>query len=175
MDAAREAVLRDAEYFDPVPAPGTPLPRSDPRGRVPVLPHVPLPLADPRGRPTTAIPSPAAAATDPNAEWWARNRIQLPTPSAPTPGVTMSVTPQQWQDIVAAGAQAPVTAQLTGSAEVHGETTLKVEVTTSSELLRIVDSMKTLPQRLMGSLNANGPGSLGKSSPDAAAPVTGGW
>jgi len=75
MDAAREAILADAQGTDPLRppvVPGTPLPRKDPRGRAPVPPHVPLPLADPRGRPIMAIPSPTAAAPDPNAEWWAR-------------------------------------------------------------------------------------------------------
>jgi hypothetical protein len=63
---------------------------------------------------------------------------------------------------------ATVQATLTGSADVHGE--LKVEVTAGSALLAIVQKAESLVAKLTGSLNANGPGSLGHSSPDAAAP-----
>jgi len=60
-----------------------------------------------------------------------------------------------------------VTATLTGSAEVSGEA--KLTVTASSELISIVDQAKQAIH-LAGQLNANGPGSNGRSSPDAAAP-----
>lgn len=66
----------------------------------------------------------------------------------------------------------PVTAELTGSAEVSGETTVKVEVEVkpSSELLNAIASAKNATAQMRGQLNANGPGSTGRSSPDAAAP-----
>jgi hypothetical protein len=64
---------------------------------------------------------------------------------------------------------ANVQATLTGSAEVSGEVTVKNEVTASSTLIAIVESVKSLSAKLQGTLNANGPGSLGHSSPDAAA------
>jgi hypothetical protein len=64
-------------------------------------------------------------------------------------------------------------AVLTGTADVKGEVTGKFEVTASSVLIQIVESIKTLSTKLQGSLNANGPGSLGHSSPDAAAPSRG--
>jgi hypothetical protein len=68
---------------------------------------------------------------------------------------------------------ATVQATLTGSAEVSGEVTGKFEVTAGSALIAIVESVKTLTTKLQGTLNANGPGSLGHSSPDAAAPAAG--
>jgi hypothetical protein len=61
--------------------------------------------------------------------------------------------------------------ELTGSAEVRGEATLKVEVGASSTLLQIIEQAKSVPLTLNGQLNANGPGSVGKSSPDASAPA----
>ncbi|MGY4472848.1 hypothetical protein [Bradyrhizobium sp. USDA 3364] len=64
-----------------------------------------------------------------------------------------------------------VTATLTGSAEVHGEAKLIVEA--GSELLSIVQEAKQAI-KLAGQLNTSGPGSTGKSSPDAAAPALGG-
>lgn len=61
--------------------------------------------------------------------------------------------------------------ELTGSAEVHGEATVRVLVEPSGELLRVVEGAKATA-KLAGTLNANGPGSTGKSSPDAgAAPI----
>jgi len=68
------------------------------------------------------------------------------------------------------GGHIPTPAQLTGSAEVHGEASIKVEVQASSSLLQIVETMRQVPIGLSGMYNANGPGSVGKSSPDAAAP-----
>ncbi|MCG6204200.1 phage tail tape measure protein [Rhodopseudomonas sp. HC1] len=66
-----------------------------------------------------------------------------------------------------------VTAELTGSAEVSGETTVKVEVEVkpSSELLNAIATAKNTTAQMRGQLNTNGPGSTGKSSPDAAAPA----
>ena len=68
--------------------------------------------------------------------------------------------------------QQPVTAQLQGSAEVSGETTVKVEVTVnpSSELINATAAAKGATAQMKGMLNANGPGSTGRSSPDASAP-----
>ncbi|HWL06724.1 MAG TPA: phage tail tape measure protein [Xanthobacteraceae bacterium] len=74
-----------------------------------------------------------------------------------------------WPAMVSGG-QIPTQAQLTGSAEVRGEASLKVEVQASSNLLQIVETMRQVPIGLSGMYNANGPGSTGKSSPDAAAP-----
>jgi hypothetical protein len=70
------------------------------------------------------------------------------------------------------GDSRPVTAQLQGSAEVKGETTVKVEVTVnpSSELITAIATAKANNAQMKGMLNANGPGSTGPSSPDAAAP-----
>jgi hypothetical protein len=70
------------------------------------------------------------------------------------------------------GGTGQVTATLTGSAEVSGETTVKVEVTVnpSSELITATATATANAAQLKGMLNANGPGSTGRSSPDAAAP-----
>ncbi|MBR0871203.1 phage tail tape measure protein [Bradyrhizobium tropiciagri] len=69
------------------------------------------------------------------------------------------------------GGDKSVQAELTGSAEVQGEVTVKNVVEAGSELLRIVQQMQTLSVQVRGQLNANGPGSVGRSSPDAAAPA----
>jgi len=71
------------------------------------------------------------------------------------------------------GDSRPVTAKLEGSAEVSGETTVKVEVTVnpSSELINATASAKASAAQMKGILSANGPGSTGRSSPDAAAPA----
>jgi hypothetical protein len=68
---------------------------------------------------------------------------------------------------------ANVQATLTGSAEVTGEVTVKNEITAGSALIAIVNQAQSLVAQLRGSLNANGPGSLGHSSPDAVAPSRG--
>lgn len=67
----------------------------------------------------------------------------------------------------------PVKAELTGSAEVSGETTVKVEVEVkpSGELLNAIATAKNTTAQMRGQLNSNGPGSTGRSSPDAAAPA----
>ena len=70
------------------------------------------------------------------------------------------------------GSGGQVQAQLTGSAQVTGEATITVKVEAGSELLRVVEGAKTA-MKLAGSLNANGAGSTGKSSPDAGANVGG--
>jgi hypothetical protein len=77
---------------------------------------------------------------------------------------------------------ATVQAALTGSAEVHGEVTGRFEVVPGSAFLSMVESVQQMKIAVQGMLNANGPGSTGKSSPDAAAPspkgntgASGGW
>jgi len=69
------------------------------------------------------------------------------------------------------GDRGQVTAQLTGSGEMHGEAELTVKA--GSELLSVVEQAKQVI-RMAGQFNASGPGSTGKSSPDAAAPAIGG-
>jgi hypothetical protein len=66
---------------------------------------------------------------------------------------------------------ATVQATLNGSAEVTGQVTVKSEITASSTLLSIVQAAQDVVAKLQGTLSANGPGSLGHSSPDAAAPA----
>lgn len=66
------------------------------------------------------------------------------------------------------GGDKQVTAQLQGSAEVHGEAKITVEA--GSTLLDVVRQAQNAI-KLAGNLNANGPGSLGHSSPDANAPA----
>lgn len=72
----------------------------------------------------------------------------------------------------------PIKTELTGSAEVTGETTVKVEVTVnpSGQLLEAVAKANAGPAKMSGRLDTsgNGPGSVGKSSPDAGAPSRGG-
>jgi hypothetical protein len=62
-----------------------------------------------------------------------------------------------------------ITAQLAGSADVKGQADVTVKIEAGSSLIRAVEQARTA-MRLSGTLNANGPGSLGHSSPDAAAP-----
>ncbi|MEH2482026.1 hypothetical protein V1282_005383 [Nitrobacteraceae bacterium AZCC 2146] len=63
-----------------------------------------------------------------------------------------------------------ITAQLQGSAQVTGEAKITVVVEASSELLAVKQAAQQA-MKLSGSVNANGPGSTGRSSPDAAAPA----
>jgi hypothetical protein len=68
---------------------------------------------------------------------------------------------------------ANVQATLNGSAEVHGEVQGTWIVQAGSELISIVENVKKIAVQVQGKLDAlgsNGPGSTGKSSPDAAAP-----
>ncbi|MBR0907023.1 hypothetical protein [Bradyrhizobium liaoningense] len=62
-----------------------------------------------------------------------------------------------------------VQAQLTGSAEVHGEVRQVIEVNPSQYFEALVQNVQNAI-RLSGQFTANGPGSTGKSSPDANAP-----
>ena len=66
----------------------------------------------------------------------------------------------------AGGNGGPLTATLTGSADVKGEAQVTVKVEAGSSLLQVVEQAKSA-LKLAGTLNANGPGSVGKSSPDA--------
>ncbi|UQR67360.1 phage tail tape measure protein [Bradyrhizobium sp. C-145] len=59
-----------------------------------------------------------------------------------------------------------VKTDVTGTVEGKAEVIVKVEA--GSELLRIVDNVKNAVANLAGKIAANGPGSTGKSSPDAA-------
>ncbi|MGY3117889.1 hypothetical protein ACVWXQ_001826 [Bradyrhizobium sp. S3.14.4] len=62
-----------------------------------------------------------------------------------------------------------VQAQLTGSAEVHGEVKQTIEVKASQYFEALVQNAQNAI-KLAGQYTANGVGSTGKSSPDAAAP-----
>jgi hypothetical protein len=66
---------------------------------------------------------------------------------------------------------ANVQAQLTGSAEVHGEVKQTIEVKASQYFEALVQNAQNAI-KLAGQYVANGVGSTGKSSPDAAAPAT---
>lgn len=72
----------------------------------------------------------------------------------------------------APGASGGGTVQLTGSADVRGEAEVVVKIEAGSTLLQAVEQAKSA-MKIAGSLNANGPGSNGRSSPDAGAPSTG--
>lgn len=109
---------------------------------------VPMPMGDPRKRPGYA-PMPSA---DPRKQGYGSDMPPV----------------QPLDDVVSAIKGMDVKAELTGSAEVKGETEVKVVVEAGSELLRIVDNIKSAVANLAGRLTANGPGSTGKSSPDAA-------
>jgi hypothetical protein len=95
--------------------------------------------------------------------WWGKYD---PPASGTMPEVTPTMT-------YGTGAGGPLTAQLTGSAEVRGETTVKVEVSVSptDTMLSAIATAKSTAAHMSGVLNANGPGSAGRSSPDAAAPA----
>lgn len=65
---------------------------------------------------------------------------------------------------------ANVQATLTGSADVNGQVEVDVKVEAGSTLIAIEQSVKSLIAYVKGSLSPNGPGSTGRSSPDAEAP-----
>lgn len=62
----------------------------------------------------------------------------------------------------------PIEAELKGAANVTGS--VRIEIAPSGELLRVVDRARGATATLHGTLNANGPGSTGKSLPESAAP-----
>ncbi|QOZ09544.1 hypothetical protein [Bradyrhizobium sp. CCBAU 51765] len=86
------------------------------------------------------------------------NRMLAP-PSFPAPGVTDTMT-------YGTGA-GQVTAQVTG--EVHGTGKFDINVNAGSSLIEVVRRAEAVIA-LAGHISSNGPGSTGKSSPDAAAP-----
>lgn len=104
-----------------------------------------------------------------------RARLGLPALQAPAtaPAASRGFTLEDIRGAlqgseIKARVDGPVTAELHGTAEVSGETRVQVEVTTSSELLRIVDGLKRTAAQLRGALRADGPGSTGKSMNEAA-------
>ena len=114
--------------------------------------NVPLPMRDPR----KSLPDIPMPTSDPRRAEGGGSPISLP------PVQTME--------------GANVMATLTGSGEVTGEVKVNVTVEAGSSLLAIEQSVKSLLARVSGVFNAgggNGPGSVGKSSPDAAAPNVG--
>lgn len=94
--------------------------------------------------------------------------VPLPLPDERKAGFGSDMPPAQGFGDEVASALKNVKAELTGSAEVKGETEVKVTVEAGSELLRIVDGVKSAVASMVGRLTANGPGSTGRSSPDAA-------
>jgi hypothetical protein len=76
---------------------------------------------------------------------------------------------ESWQPIDGGGGEKTVNANVTG--EVTGETTIKILFEAGSELIRLASEVNQAKAALYGMLRSgNGPGSAGKSSPDAAAP-----
>jgi hypothetical protein len=67
-----------------------------------------------------------------------------------------------------AGSSAPVQATLAGSADVMGGAALTVKIEAPELIKAFHDSQGAIS--LVGRLNSNGPGSTGRSSPDAQAP-----
>lgn len=61
-----------------------------------------------------------------------------------------------------------VTAELKGEADVKGTVETKVIFQAGDGLIKIVEEMKSIIAKVEGKLRANGPGSTGVSSPDAA-------
>ncbi|UVO29917.1 phage tail tape measure protein [Bradyrhizobium arachidis] len=105
---------------------------------------------------------------DPEANMWRKSgpgevtEIRKPGVRPRAPGDILPTGPMPSVQPLEAVVTAPVTAELNGSADVKGEVVVKVEP--SSSLLTAVDTIV----KLAGKLTANGPGSTGKSSPDAA-------
>lgn len=111
--------------------------------------HVPLPTADPRRmRGGQRIPFPMSDPRKVDGE------------------MTSGLPPVQTLE-----GGAPIQATLTGSAEVTGVVTIKNIVEAGSGLLKILSDVQQVTAALSGHLLANGPGSAGRSSPDAAAPA----
>jgi hypothetical protein len=67
-----------------------------------------------------------------------------------------------------ADSSAPVHAILAGSADVKGEAALTVKIEAPELIKAFRDAQRAIS--LVGRLNSNGPGSTGRSSPDAQAP-----
>ncbi|MCK1618057.1 phage tail tape measure protein [Bradyrhizobium sp. 159] len=82
----------------------------------------------------------------------------------PSPEITSTMT---YGTGVAGDQSKPVNV----SGEVSGEVTVKNIVEPGSTLLQVVQQVQQLSAQVRGSINSSGPGSLGHSSPDAAAPA----
>ena len=89
----------------------------------------------------------------------------------PAPGVTQSMT---WGTGAQNQSNVERSADVTVRGDVEGQIEGIFKVEAGSELLRIVDTMQRLAIEVRGRLrtlgNTNGPGSTGRSSPDAQAP-----
>ncbi len=132
-------------------------------------PPVPMPMPDPRRRQSDGSAGENNIMDLPDSEP-ARQR-QLPQQTAASSPAVVQQPPQR--ELPAAPA-APVTAQLTGTGDIAGKVDVTVKVEAGSTLIAIEQSVKNLIAQVTGRFNAgNGPGSLGKSSPDAAAPNVG--
>lgn len=107
---------------------------------------------------------PAAGYRTPGAPRLGGGRMIEP-PKFPAPEVSATTTYG-----TGVGGDKVIQAQLTGSAEVKGEAKLNVQVNAGSALLSVVERAEAAI-RLAGQYTANGVGSTGKSSPDAAAPA----
>jgi len=90
-----------------------------------------------------------------------------PAPAVPPPSSVWGGVPVGW----GGGGGQPASAQVTGT--VQGEVTVTQRVEPSPYLVSIIEDAKRAA-KVVGQLNSNGPGSLGHSSPDAAAPAVGG-
>ncbi|MCK1679544.1 hypothetical protein IVA87_08730 [Bradyrhizobium sp. 147] len=95
-----------------------------------------------------------------------RERQFAASPSFTAPGVSETMTYG-----TGVNGDKTVQAQLTGSAEVHGEVKQIIEVKPSQYFEALVQNVQNAI-KLAGQYTANGVGSTGKSSPDAAAPAT---
>jgi hypothetical protein len=89
----------------------------------------------------------------------------------PLPGSDFTPKPTSAMPGVQSLEGANVQATLTGSAEVHGEVRQLIEVKASQYFEALVQGAQNAI-KLAGQYVANGVGSNGKSSPDAAAPAT---
>jgi hypothetical protein len=103
---------------------------------------------------------------------WNEDRRRLGIPLAGGFDSSMPMVGQSWTygTGVGGGSGGQLTANVTGNVEGEAQVTVKVEA--GSSLLQVVEQAKSA-MKLAGSINTNGAGSTGKSSPDAAAPPTG--
>jgi hypothetical protein len=99
-------------------------------------------------------------------------RLGYSPSTASKPGVDQPLTAAGIAKMLGLDKLMPAGTRVTG--EVKGETTVTVKVEAGNELLRVVEGAKSASMSLSGTMSANGPGSLGTSSPDAAAMPVGG-
>jgi hypothetical protein len=101
---------------------------------------------------------------------WNQDRRRLGIPLTGGFDSSMPMVGQSWTygTGVGGGGGGQLTANVTGNVEGEAQVTVKVEA--GSSLLQVVEQAKSA-MKLAGSLNTNGAGSTGKSSPDAAAPA----